>query len=106
MQDKTHFEQTRAAIIDARECLASNLQQLGFEVLPSQANFLFVRHPERDALDIGAGLRSRGILVRHFAQPRIEQFLRITVGTPHDCDRLCNVLAELLGKQVAGAAQS
>ena len=105
MRDQAHFDETRAAIMQSRDQLASHLGQLGFDVLPSQANFLFVRYPGRDAVDISAALRVRGILVRHFAQPRIDQYLRITVGTPEDCERLCNVLAEILGRRVATAAK-
>ena len=83
-------------MIDAREQLARDLRALGFDVLPSQANFVFARHPGRDALEIAAGLRETGILVRHFRIPRIDQHLRITVGTPEQCARLCDALRTLL----------
>jgi histidinol-phosphate aminotransferase len=72
------------------------LQDLGFEVLPSQANFVFARHPGRDAAQLAAHLRQRALLVRHFSQPRIEQFLRISVGTRDQCAALIAALRELL----------
>ncbi len=80
--DREHFERTRRAVIDAREQLVPALRARGFEVLPSQANFVFARHRGRDAAVLAAALRARSVIVRHFRQPRIEQFLRITVGTP------------------------
>ncbi len=96
LEDEAWFDQTRQAVIDAREQLAWDLHALGFQVLPSQANFVFARHPGHDAAGIAAGLRETGILVRHFRLPRIEQHLRITVGTPAQCARLCDALRTVL----------
>lgn len=97
--DRDYFRRACQAIVDAREALVVDLAALGFEVLPSAANFVFARHPQHDAAGLASGLRDNRILVRHFAQPRIDQFLRITVGTPDECQRLCQVLAVLLGDQ-------
>ena len=96
MEDREYFERTRRAIMDSRERLVAGLEHLGFEVLPSVANFVFARHPGRDGGRLHADLRERGIIVRHFRQPRIEQFLRITVGTDAQCRALLDALAELL----------
>jgi histidinol-phosphate aminotransferase len=85
-EDHEYFEQTRRAVIASREELTVQLWRLGFEVLPSAANFVFVRHPAHDAALLAARLRERGILVRYFRQPRIEQYLRISIGTPAQCD--------------------
>ena len=63
---------------------------------PSAANFVFVRHPQRDAGELAAALRQRSIIVRHFRLPRIEQFLRITVGTDEQCEALVSALREIL----------
>ncbi|MGE0498310.1 MAG: histidinol-phosphate transaminase [Ramlibacter sp.] len=101
-EDGDYFEQTRRAVMDSRESLRRSLQALGFEVLPSQANFVFARHPAHDAAQLAAGLRARAVLVRHFRLPRIEQYLRISVGTPAQCDALIKGLGELLG--AGGAA--
>ena len=97
MEDREHFEQTRQAVIRSREALMKELAALGFEVLPSAANFVFARHPRRDAGELAAALRSRSIIVRHFRQPRIEQFLRITVGTDAQCQALISALREIFG---------
>lgn len=81
-EDRDYFEQTCKAVIDSREQLVGQLEGLGFEVLPSAANFIFARHPEHDAAALAAKLRAQGVIVRHFKQLRIDQFLRITIGTP------------------------
>jgi len=97
IEDTQHFEQTRQAVIASREQLARQLAQLGFEVLPSSANFIFTRHPQRDAEELAKALRERSVIVRHFKQPRIDQFLRITVGTDEQCAILVKCLREILG---------
>ncbi|WP_028603303.1 histidinol-phosphate transaminase [Ottowia thiooxydans] len=96
LEDEEWFEQTRQDVIKARETLSEQLGALGFEVLPSQANFVFVRHPKHDAAQIAAALRERALLVRHFKQARIAQFLRISIGTPQQCDALVNALTAIL----------
>ena len=95
-EDRAYFEKTRRAVIASREVLVGKLLALGFEVLPSAANFIFARHPGHDAASLAAALRSRSIIVRHFRQPRIEQFLRITVGTDQQCQALVAALRAIL----------
>jgi histidinol-phosphate aminotransferase len=95
-EDTAYFEQTCQAVMSSREGVALALEDLGFQVLPSQANFVFVRHSEHDAAAMAAGLRTHGVLVRHFKQPRIEQYLRISIGTPMQCDALLQALASVL----------
>lgn len=94
--DEEYFDRTRHAVIAAREALSQELTSLGFEVLPSQTNFVFVHHPQRDAREIQQLLREQGILVRYFQLPRIDQYLRITVGSPEECERLCHALSLIL----------
>ena len=96
MKDRAYFEETREKIIFTRELLARDLERLGFRVLPSTANFLFARHPIRDAGRLALQLREMGIIVRHFKQPRIDQYLRITVGTEEQCASLVKALEKLL----------
>lgn len=96
LEDREHFDRTRQAVISTRAKLTSELDELGFEVLPSAANFIFARHPQRDAAALAAQLRERSIIVRHFKLPRIDQFLRITVGTDRECAALTAVLREIL----------
>ena len=98
LSDVEHFKASTRKVIEARIALIANLETIGFEVLPSKANFVFARHPDHDAAALAAGLREQGILVRHFQAARISQFLRITVGTPEECNRLCNTLSELTEK--------
>jgi len=94
--DREYFEQTCKAVIATREKLVGELKALGFEVLPSAANFIFARHPQHDAEKSALALRQRSIIVRHFKLPRIEQFLRITVGTDEQCSALVAALKEIL----------
>ena len=93
--DREYFEQTCSKVIASREAMVSELTALGFEVLPSAANFVFARHPQQDAGELAAKLREQGIIVRHFRQPRIEQFLRITVGTDEQNAELIEALSEV-----------
>lgn len=95
--DPAYFESTRQRIIASRERLAQGMAALGFEVLPSAANFVFARHAAHDAATLQRELRERRIIVRHFALPRIDQFLRITVGTDEECDTLLEALRAILG---------
>lgn len=101
--DEAWFEHTRQAVIRTRGELTASLQALGFEVLPSATNFVFARHAGFDAAALAQGLKQRAILVRHFRLPRIEQFLRITVGTNAQCSALLDALRELTGPQAKAA---
>lgn len=96
IQDDAWFEETRERIIASRESLVHALSELGFEVLPSVANFVFARHRSRSGAHLAARLRELGVLVRHFQKPRIEDFLRITVGTEDQCSRLIALLGTLI----------
>ncbi len=96
-EDREHFERTRRQVIDSRETVTAAMEALGFEVLPSSANFIFARHPQRDASQIAAKLREQGVIVRHFKTARIDQFLRITIGTPEQNQVLLDSLRQLLG---------
>lgn len=95
-EDQAYFEQTCQAVMSSREGLVLALEDLGFEVLPSQTNFVFVRHLDHEGAELAAGLRTQGVLVRHFKQARIDQYLRISVGTPAQCDQLVAALAKLV----------
>ncbi|WP_312865239.1 aminotransferase class I/II-fold pyridoxal phosphate-dependent enzyme [Rhizobium lusitanum] len=90
------FEKHRDLIIASGERLSMALKELGFDVLPSSANFLFARHPDQSGAELAAQLRSRGILIRRFSRGRIGDYLRITIGTDAECDRLLAALGEIL----------
>lgn len=95
-EDKSHFESMQQMVIMQRDSLEVKLQRLGFEVLPSGANFVFARHPAHRGADLAQALRERAVLVRHFKLPRIDDFLRITVGTPDQHRALLTALEEIL----------
>ncbi|WP_255990074.1 histidinol-phosphate transaminase [Chitinolyticbacter albus] len=96
-EDEAYFQETRAKVIASREWLIEDMQELGFEILPSTANFVFARHPQHAADLLAARLRERAILVRHFKAPRIDQFLRISIGTDPECEALVKALADIIG---------
>ncbi|MWV15594.1 histidinol-phosphate transaminase [Pseudomonas sp. L-22-4S-12] len=95
-EDRAYFQQTCQAVIASREALVAAMTGLGFEVLPSAANFIFARHPQRDAGELAAALREHGVIVRHFKQQRIAQFLRITIGAPEQSQALLDALGQIL----------
>lgn len=94
-EDREYFETTCKAVIDSRDALVEQLKGKGFDVLPSAANFIFARHPQHDAADLAARLREQGVIVRHFKQERIAQFLRISIGTPEQNQALLDGLGGL-----------
>jgi histidinol-phosphate aminotransferase len=97
MTDVAYFEKTRQKVINTRDALVKSLQNLGFEVLPSGANFVFARHPEHDGADLTEKLRQKNIIVRHFKNPsRIAPFLRITVGTDTQSKHLLQALIQAI----------
>jgi histidinol-phosphate aminotransferase len=96
LQDEAYFQHTRISVIDSRERLTRALIALGFEVLPSSANFVFARHPAHQGGALAAALRQRAVIVRHFAAPRIEDYLRITVGSDGQIERLVSALSAIV----------
>jgi histidinol-phosphate aminotransferase len=94
--DTGYFYATCAKVIAHRTALVDELNALGFEVLPSAANFIFARHPQQDAAKLMQQLRERSVLVRYFKLPRINQYLRITIGAPEQNAALIKALNEIL----------
>jgi histidinol-phosphate aminotransferase len=94
--DQTYFEQARDAVVRSRDALTSDLRSMGFEVLPSAANFVFVRHPAYSGETLASALRARNILVRHFKLGRISNHLRITIGTDEQCTQLVIACRDIL----------
>ena len=90
--DTAYFEQTRQQVIELRESLTAELTTLGYTVLPSQANFVFARPADGDASGVASALREQGIIVRHFDKSRINEYLRITIGTAVQNQRLVEAL--------------
>lgn len=96
LADDAYFQETCAKIIGTRDKTAEQLRELGFTVLPSQTNFLFVTHEKCSAKAIFEALKQKNIFVRYFNAPRIDQYLRITIGTPEDMDKLLTALKEIV----------
>ena len=94
--DETYFQECRRRIIENRDRLAASLVDMGFEVFPSSSNFVFVRHGEQSAESLYRELKDAGILVRYFNKPRIENCLRITVGSEPECTHLLAALQKIL----------
>ena len=107
MEDQSYSEDTWRKVVESRQRLVAGLQKLDFEVVPSTANFVFVRHPRHNGAELAARLRVRGIVVRNFQKPaRIVPYLRITVGTDAQCEILVGALREILNELVAASPSS
>ena len=94
--DWDYFEETRAKIIAARDKTAAALRELGFIVTDSKTNFMFAKYPGKSGGELFSALRQRGILVRHFSAPRIDDWLRISIGTDEEMETLVNTLKEII----------
>ena len=95
IRDEGYFQSIRRRVMDTREWTERTLREKGFTVLPSQANFLFVSHPGRTGKELLDGLRRRGVLVRWWPIPEIENWLRISIGTQEEMAALSAALEEL-----------
>lgn len=93
--DQDYLNETVSRVIESRKKLAADLAILGFRVWPSQSNFLFVKPPGGNAEYVFKSLRNRGILVRYFNRPGINDKLRISVGTPEEMDVLIETLKNI-----------
>ena len=92
-----YYQEVSQKIQSARAWAVDALKAQGFEVLPSKANFIYARHPAISGDTLYAGLRQRGILVRHFTKERIKDFVRITIGTQQQMEKLSDALQEMTG---------
>ncbi len=98
VKDDAYFKETTGKIIATREATAKSLKALGFDMTDSKANFLFVTHKSLAAKDIYAYLRTKNIFVRYFNLPGIDNYLRITIGTDEQMDKLIKALGEYCEK--------
>ena len=96
LEDEEHFQRNRSMVMEERDRMTRELSRLGFEVLPSKANFVFARHPAHGGAELAAALREQRVLVRHFDKPRIADYVRITVGASTETDRLLAALIRSL----------
>lgn len=95
-EDQAYFEDCCERIISSRESLIKEMNSLGFETIPSSANFIFTKHKSKHASEIAAYLREQSIIVRYFNKPRIDNYLRITIGTEAECRSLLQALTAFL----------
>ncbi|MBQ2818782.1 MAG: histidinol-phosphate transaminase [Clostridia bacterium] len=100
MRDKEYFEKNRAEVIRVREMTVTELEKMGFTVLPSKANFIFARANKISGADYFKALRENGIIVRYFDAPRINEFVRISIGTQEQMQKLLSATKKILEERV------
>lgn len=97
LEDEAYFQHTRQQVITSRESLVATLATMGFETLPSGANFIFTRHPNFDGAQLAQGLREHAVIVRHFKKPaRISSFLRVTIGSEAENQAFLHALRSII----------
>ncbi len=94
--DTKYLNETKQKIVSTRKRTVQELRQIGFEIISSEANFIFIRHPEKSGLELFHALREAGILVRHFNKPRIENFLRVSIGTDEEMNVFVKTCREII----------
>jgi histidinol-phosphate aminotransferase len=102
IRDISYYAGTRRRIIATRERVSGVLLSLGYRVIPSSANFLFIRSPAKKGADLFAALRERGILTRHFNRERTADYLRVSIGTDEEMDLFLEALREIEEKKDGG----
>ena len=103
VQDEEYFQSTLKKVISTREKVSGQLRELGFDVPDSQTNFLFVTHPKYKAKDIFEFLREKGIYIRYFNKPRIDDRLRITIGTDDEMAKMIGRIKDLISSKEENA---
>jgi histidinol-phosphate aminotransferase len=96
LEDVTYFRNNCAAIEANRAWTVETLESLGFSVLPSKANFVFATHPKLDGGWLYRSLKARGVLVRHFDKPRLDQHVRITIGSQEQMEALVQTVKKIM----------
>ena len=95
LSDEEYFKATVEKVKATRDRTAEKMREMGFNVLDSETNFLFAQHEKLSAKEIFTYLRENGIFVRYFNKPRIDNFLRITIGTDEEMDLMLEKLSEI-----------
>lgn len=96
VRDLDYFNATRRKVMETRDRVVKSLREMGFTVTDSKANFLFITHPDRGAGELFTKLRDKGILVRYFNKPRIDNHLRVSIGTDEEMDAFLEAAGELV----------
>lgn len=98
VKDRSYFKAVIAELVHTREWAKLKFQELGFSFPDAQANFIFVTHPDYDAKELFQALKKENIYVRHWESKRIEQYLRITIGTREEMEKLFHFLKIYMNK--------
>jgi len=101
-KDEKYFQDTRQKVIATREKIAAKLEAMDFQVIPSKANFIFISHPSISAEHIYQQLRAKGILVRYFNKARIDNFLRVSIGTEEEMECFLKGITEICNDEQHG----
>ena len=99
-EDREYFNQTCRRVIDTRQRFSQSLNSMGFDVLESHTNFVFVSHPKISAQELFAHLRANKVIVRYFDKPRLETYLRISIGTEEEMNICANVIKGFIEKHI------
>ena len=97
LEDEAYFQETRKKIIDTREWFKEEMKKLGFTFPDSKANFIFASHERIAAKELFQAAKEQKIYVRYFDQPRINNYLRITIGTREEMETLLLFFKEYIG---------
>ena len=100
LSDSGYFADCTKKIQLVRQYTATNLNELGFEVLPSMSNFLLARHPAKGGEELYLALKERGILVRHFGDERIKDYIRVSIGTREQMDAFLGAVRAVIAEDV------
>jgi len=98
VKDETYFKETVNKIVETREWAKEQFKELGFEYPESQANFIFVTHPKLDAKQLFTALKKANIYVRYWGSERIEQYLRVTIGTKEEMETFFSFLRQYIAE--------
>lgn len=96
IEDDEYYRQMAERVIRTRENTVNSLAEIGFTIIPSEANFIFITHPQYDAESIFHQLRDKGILVRYFHQPRISNYLRVSIGSDEEMNAFIAAMKDLV----------
>ena len=103
VKDDAYFRSITGKIIENREIFKDALRKMGFVFPDSKTNFVFAKHPDFSGNELFNALRERNIIVRHWNKPRIDEYLRITIGTAEQMREVTRALEEITGRSASGA---
>ncbi len=98
IDDNSYYMDNCRTVAQTREYVTSRLKETGFEVIPSKANFVFAKHPAYEGGYIYTALKQKGVLVRHFTNPKICDYNRITIGSPEQMEEFLNIVKQVVSE--------